>query len=627
MADRRVEVVNRRALVTVSGAALIAPLVASQVQAQTAPDRAAAEAAAAQASAQYQAMLDIQAMGDDAAAIAARQPKSLNLDPYAAVDIGETAERKINARFNKTFSLWDYLEGDPSTGGEGSAAWNRFLADVAGQSRDLTLHIPAATYEHSEPILIPSTLRSLTIEADRGLQGARLIPLPGIMNGSPYFYTDGDVLERFHWRGGTINGGGFANYFFASEEITHSSFEDVVVAGMTGYAIRANNGYSNRFTRLEIFTNGGGGLDLSGVNINNVNLDGCKIYANDGIGVLLGSGWGVTLNGCLIEVNKVAGVVAYAIRGLKINGGYFERNGQTGVAYTAAGGSPEDMTVKADIHLLCDGRRISYDDPTQGVLGAVIDGVSFTPYGTGDVPTSGLSQDCIVFATSMDNLRITNNDIVQTDKVSAFLGTYNQDTDARCSSAVLEQNTLNDVVLLGSPAGKTISTIHNLSNRDEPNTNNYAPQTLAGYGVLAGSTGSLANNSTTYGDFSVWKLEAGDALWGGAISLDDHPELQNKHIWFGLDYRVQDAGTTVRLQLGGSGVTGGTRQSIDDVEVVTATGTWNTKSVLVKTGGPGTTIFYGLSAIGAATNGLLLSCPRICVVGVNAGDARRGTRL
>lgn len=41
MADRRVELVNRRALVTVAGGSLIAPLVATQVAAQTAPDREA----------------------------------------------------------------------------------------------------------------------------------------------------------------------------------------------------------------------------------------------------------------------------------------------------------------------------------------------------------------------------------------------------------------------------------------------------------------------------------------------------------------------------------------------------------------------------------------------------------
>lgn len=39
MADRRIEVVSRRALVTVAGGSLIAPLVATQVAAQTGPDR------------------------------------------------------------------------------------------------------------------------------------------------------------------------------------------------------------------------------------------------------------------------------------------------------------------------------------------------------------------------------------------------------------------------------------------------------------------------------------------------------------------------------------------------------------------------------------------------------------
>lgn len=83
MADRRIELVNRRAMVAVSGAALIAPLVQRKVEEVAAPDRAAAEAAAAQAQANYQDMLDIQALGDDAAAIAARVPKNTDGSDFA----------------------------------------------------------------------------------------------------------------------------------------------------------------------------------------------------------------------------------------------------------------------------------------------------------------------------------------------------------------------------------------------------------------------------------------------------------------------------------------------------------------------------------------------------------------
>jgi hypothetical protein len=543
-----------------------------------------------------------------------------------AVD-GQRAVRTVQNKLRETYSLLDYLTGSelPSDSGMGNTLWSRFLTDVAGQSRALTLHIPSATYSHEATVTLPFDI-GLTVVCDRGLQGARLAAGVGL-NGLPMFTTTTGVLNRFNWTGGTVIGSGLASHFIEFESVKHSTFNEIVVAGTTEYAIRANDGYANRFRNLELFTNAGGGLDLSGVNLNNVNLEGCRIYSNDGIGVLLGNGWGVTMDGCLIEGNDIAGVVAYALRGLKINGGYFERNASTGLAYTTGGGSPENVTIKADIHLLCDGKKISYDDATLGVLGAVIDGVSFTPYGTGNVPTSGLSQDCIVFATSMDNLRVTNNDVVQTDKVSGFLGTYNQNADARCNSVVLEQNTRNDIVLLGTPSGKTLAGIHNLSNRDEKNTNNYAPQLVGGYSVLAGSTGTFTDNGTDYGPFTVFKLTAGDALWGGSLDLNTYPELQNKHIWFGFDYRVQDANTTVRVQLGGSGIPGGTRQSIDDVEAVTATGVWNTKSVLAKTGGAGTTVFFSFSAIGTATTGLLLTVPRLCVVGISGPDAARGTQL
>lgn len=79
MADRIIQTIDRRVVVKTAGSELLQPLIDRKVQIAadllallTAEERAAAEAAASQAAAQYQDMLDIQATGDDAAAIAAR---------------------------------------------------------------------------------------------------------------------------------------------------------------------------------------------------------------------------------------------------------------------------------------------------------------------------------------------------------------------------------------------------------------------------------------------------------------------------------------------------------------------------------------------------------------------------
>lgn len=535
----------------------------------------------------------------------------------------ESVTRTVTSRLRETYSLGDYLENPPSSPGEGNAAWTRFLTDLGNQSRSITLRIPPGTYSHEAPINIPTSGPTLTVEADCGLQGARLSGGAGLV-GLPMFRATGGTLQRFGWHGGTAISPG--THFFASEEIIHSVFADgLVIVDSSTFAIRANNGYCNRFRDLEIFQNAGGGIDCSGVNNNNLKIDGCKIYANGGIGVLLGSGWGITLDNCLIEMNQVAGMVAYAVRGLKVNGGYFERNSSTGLAYTTATGSVTDLTVKADIHLLNDGVEINYPaildgQNNRGVVGAVIDGVSFTPYGTGDFPTPGLKQDCVVFATSLEGLRMTNNDVVEIDHIDGFLGLFNESDATQCSSAVLEQNVRNDVVLLGSPTGDSMTNIHNLSNRGEQNGNNYAPQTISDYVVLSGTTGTLVDvPGSSYGDFPVWKITTGDALWGNSIAMDDHPELQNRHIWFGFDYIIQDTNTALYLTMGG-------KTSPATLESITPSGQWRRKSVLLKTGGPGTTAFFGISVVGTATNGVLLTRPSICLVGINSGDALRGTR-
>ncbi|WP_309091717.1 hypothetical protein [Phenylobacterium sp.] len=139
MADRRIEVVNRRAVVTVSGAALIAPMVQRKVEEVAAPDRAAAEAAAAKAQALYDDMLEIQAVGDDAAAIAARAAKAANGSDFEDkeevtqnllfLQSGAGAEsRSVRDKLRDFVSVLDY-----GAVGDGKAPEDGFI--LAGTSR------------------------------------------------------------------------------------------------------------------------------------------------------------------------------------------------------------------------------------------------------------------------------------------------------------------------------------------------------------------------------------------------------------------------------------------------------------------------------------------------------------
>lgn len=76
MVDRVLKVVDRQVRVSVAGGSLVAALAGQAAASAAEPFAAAAAASAASATAQYNDMLAIQAMGDDAAAIAARVPKN-----------------------------------------------------------------------------------------------------------------------------------------------------------------------------------------------------------------------------------------------------------------------------------------------------------------------------------------------------------------------------------------------------------------------------------------------------------------------------------------------------------------------------------------------------------------------
>lgn len=90
MADRILKVVNKQVRVSVAGGALVAALAGQSAAAGAAPYVEQAEAAAAAAEGFYEDVLAIQALGDDAAAIAARASKAENgadfADPGAVLD-------------------------------------------------------------------------------------------------------------------------------------------------------------------------------------------------------------------------------------------------------------------------------------------------------------------------------------------------------------------------------------------------------------------------------------------------------------------------------------------------------------------------------------------------------------
>lgn len=512
--------------------------------------------------------------------------------------------RSLAARFSEEFNLAEFADLSV-VGGLNTAVVKAQLA----MTRPSVMVMPQGFFTINSTILLRT---DIPIRFKGAGIYSTAIGVTSAMTGLPMIKSDASVVDNHHVEGMTLLGGGFAAFGYQCENLIHGSITNVMVQGSTVAAIRTNNGYNVYFEKLQLLSNLGNGLDITGSNNNNVNLNDCNIYANNGVGVRLSDGWGVTLNGCSIEGNKVAGLMCWSLRGLKVNGGYMERNAEIGYAYTTADGSPQNLTVKADIHLLSGARTIGITEGLS-VMGAVIDGVSFTPFGSGNVPTAGLSQDCIVFCTDMDNLRITNNDILDTAHVTAMVGIFDDNRRSRCKSLRLEQNTLNNIMRLGTAANDfTFNSAHNIENGFETLAFQYASQTIGSYAVADGATGALTAHTSRYGTVTAWQMSTGDRLYGYSLDITANPELRGRHIWFGLAYRVQEASTGLQIFCGGR-----TENAGAGTESVTPAGVWKFKSVLRYVDPSDTTIFVGFKRIGAGTQPLLVAAPSIGVVGVS----------
>ncbi len=396
-----------------------------------------------------------------------------------------------------------------------------------------------------------------------------------------------------------------------SEHIIHSLVDRVLVLGSTSVAIRMNDGYNNTIQNC-ILTGGVNGIDVSGSNINNVNILRNQIYANSGYGVNVGNALQVNVWGNGIEANAVAGIMTYSCKSFSVRGNYFERNSGTGFTFT----SPETFNVKADIHLLSSGRVIDATAGESVDCCSIVDN-HFTPYGTGDIPSAGLSIDCPVFSNVLTSVDITNNQVFDITKIGAMVGLYNNNTRANITGLNISHNSVNSFKFLGvGVISFCLNTAHNILDPDRMLAGNLARQDLPLYSVLAGTTGTIARSSQNLnGTYPAWDLSTGDRIYGETLTLSAYPELKGKHVWFGVYYRVQDAsGTGIQLRLS-SGVTTNTDNDGSITETTTVAGVWKFKSACKFIDPSDTTLTFGLTRIGAGGTPLVVSHPILAVFG------------
>lgn len=531
---------------------------------------------------------------------------------------GRTVGSWLDRLTTREVSLLDFIpEGQPDSWLSLPFNFNTaFNAAQASLTRPGMITIPNGFFSVNETINIRTDI-PLKIRG-QGMYSTVLY-CTSALAGLPMFKATGAAVDNHHLEDFTILGNGFATIGYQCETLIHSSFSRVMVQGTTAAAIRTNNGYNVFFTELQILSNTGSGLDITGMNNNNVNLISCNIYANDGVGAKIANGWGVTLAGCSIEANKEAGLMCWDLRGLRITGGYMERNGAIGHTYSTADGSPENLTIKADIHLLSGGRTIGLGG--DGMKNCIVDGVSFTPYGSGDVPTAGLRQHCHIFATTLENLRVTNNDTLEVAHVDSMIGLYNNGTKTLCTSLVLEQNTLNTISYIGT--GTMVFAFgggHNIENKCMPMPFNYASQVRTDYVITAGTTGATSDSAQKYGNITGWDMSPGDRLYGYLVDIAARPYLRGKYVWFGIAYRVQEVDTGLQISFGGS-----TDNDGSILEGVTPAGEWRIRSITKYIDPAATTQFIGFKRLGAGTQAVVVAAPALAVIGagMNSMNLRR----
>ena len=514
-------------------------------------------------------------------------------------------KRTVQDELRETIKLTQYLEDTDTTI---DAALSKALTAF---TRPGTLEIPQGFYNLAAQVTIR---HDIPIKIRGAGMNSTIIFYSGSGVISSMFTQAGGVSDTFEMSNMTLLGNGKAQAGYVSESIIASLFKNLSVQDTTVCAIRTNNGYSNTFNNCKLFSNSGGGIQCTGVNNNNVLIHNCQIYANSGIGIEVANGFSVTITGeCDIETNAQAGIIAYDIKRLTIRDSYVERNGSAGYAYATVDGSPENLTVHSDIHILAGGKTLSGSRST-AVTQCIIDGVQFTPYGTGDVPTAGLSIDSPIFSTIVDGLSVTNCEVLDPAKIKQMVSFYNNNTRSAAYQARIDQNTVNTFGFLGT--GNTsfsFNTAHNIDTPLAQSPHNYASQDLSVYAILSGATGSFRRSANDYQGYPVYAIAAGDYQFGYDIDLTLNPELKGKIVWFGFLYNVSDAGSTVQITIGGNADSDGS--VFDDAMV---TGAYAFKSVCKQVLDSDTTLYISIKRIGAGTQPVLICHPIVSIGGFGA---------
>jgi hypothetical protein len=473
-------------------------------------------------------------------------------------------------------------------------------ARTAAQAAHGVLWFPQGTYliNRSNALEISST-SAFTM---RGVYGGSTLKA-GTTMAHMLDFTNPSTSQYFVVEGLCFDGNGQAATAIHGDHLAHTIISRCIIMHTTASAIKFSEGWCNDIVECEIKSNRGDGICGSNA-VNAFNITRCKIFLNDGMGIKLQSGSGVSITGCTLETNKKCGIYAQFIRCLSVTGNYFEGNGEIGWPVT----DPETLSYKCDIVL--NGHSadtsLAYAYPCYDV---VVVGNYFAP---------GASCDGVIYAGGVNQLRVQNNYL---SAKAPLLVTYGHASYAEPVQLEVADNYNTSPVMkidkgwTGVPSYPAMSHTWSFGRQERKN---YLDQNFLGYTTVASRNGgSLVRSSMSCRGYPAYEIRCDGGhsdAFGWTIDVDSAcPELLNQLVWVGFWYYWDSPEADMNFSVYCSVASGGNPWHADYYS--RSPGTWQFFSKLIPMPATAPSFRIGIAKFGTSDRPIVIAQPILTLAG------------
>ncbi len=535
--------------------------------------------------------------------------------------VGSTGD-SVSTRTDGAINVRDYgAKGDGLT--DDTAAIQAAIA--AAQAVNGCAEFPPGTYlinstidvaSHAAVVLRTSAALGTIIKAGTAMDY--------MLEFSSANYTGFCLIENLYFDGNNL-----AETAIYGGRFQHNILRRVTVRKTTVAAIKFRNGWCNDLVECEIGYNDGDGIHAMGGSPNCLNIHRCKIYHNDGWGVLEGSAYGMSFVGNTVEHNKKGGMLLAYQRGGLIAGNEFSSNGEVG-SYAGMGIPPGGSAESLPSGCAYKTELMLNGFVTYGTLSANSPSMGLEI--TGNVFLPSYSQSAI-FAVSGTGLNIHGNHVLAAS-ATPLLRVYRNRNHADLTDLSIGTNTML------YPAATILADkgfVDNKTGLDDVHTWSIAGQVRKNYldthqdmthwtdaAAVAGST--LTLSATRYMGMPAYELASSGATSSryevGLDIADDYPELDSQLVWFGCWYWWDDDSVESNLQLYCNVDVGAYYYDTDTT--TTEPSGWQFKSMMIAVPASARDFRVGVRKLGSSTSPILICNPILTRVG-NRYDALTGT--